>query len=98
MARLAPVTADELADLATADSLLRRENMRVQAGSAERVISKLRALLKRPVLAKIEPDLEALTEAEGLAMRPGPKLSITHIFGLLSGTSGDGNLNQKSPL
>ena len=25
-------------------------------------------------------------------------LSITHIFGLLSGTSGDENLNQKNPL
>ncbi len=26
------------------------------------------------------------------------RLSITHIFGLLSGTSGDENLNQKNPL
>jgi len=26
------------------------------------------------------------------------ELSITHIFGLLSGTSGDENLNQKNPL
>ncbi len=73
---LANVTADELADLATAVSLLRRENMRAQADSTERVISKMRALLKRPVAAKIEPDLEALTEAEGLAMRPGPKPKI----------------------
>ena len=73
---LASVTADELADMATAVSVLRRENMRVQAESAERVISKMRALLKRPVMARIEPDLEALTEAEGLALRPGPKLEI----------------------
>ena len=73
---LASVTADELADMATAVSVLRRENMRVQAESAERVISKMRALLKRPVMARIEPDLEALTEAEGLALRPGPKLKI----------------------
>ncbi len=29
---------------------------------------------------------------------PPPTLSITHIFGLLSGTSGDENLNQKNPL
>jgi predicted DNA-binding transcriptional regulator YafY len=73
---LTNITADELADLATAVSLLKRENMRVQAESAERVVSKIRALLKRPVAAKIEPDLEALTEAEGLAMRPGPRPKI----------------------
>jgi predicted DNA-binding transcriptional regulator YafY len=73
---LANVTADELADLATAVSLLRRENMSVQADSTERVISKMRALLKRPAIARIEPDLEALTEAEGLAMQPGPRPKV----------------------
>jgi predicted DNA-binding transcriptional regulator YafY len=58
--------------------------MRVQADSAERVISKMPALLKRPLIAKIEPDLEALTEAEGLAMRPGPKPKInSEIVGTL---------------
>jgi predicted DNA-binding transcriptional regulator YafY len=73
---LANVTADELADMATAVSVLRRENMLAQAASAERLVSKMRALLKRPAMARIEPDLEALTEAEGLAMRPGPKPKI----------------------
>jgi predicted DNA-binding transcriptional regulator YafY len=81
---LANVTAEELADLQTAVELLRRENMRVQADSAERVISKIRALLKRPLITKLEPDLEALTEAEGLAMRPGPKPKInSEIIGTL---------------
>src|ERR1019366_8316857 len=75
-AALSPVTADELADLATAVSLLRRENMHAQADSTERAVSKIRALLKRPVITRIEPDLEALTEAEGLAMRPGPRPKI----------------------
>ena len=73
---LANVTAEELADMATAVSVLKRENMRVQAEGAQRVIAKLRALIKRPAMARIEPDLEALTEAEGLALRPGPKLNI----------------------
>lgn len=50
--------------------------MPIQAESTERIISKIRALLKRPAMARIEPDLEALTEAEGLAMRPGPRLKI----------------------
>jgi predicted DNA-binding transcriptional regulator YafY len=73
---LANVTAEELADLATAVTLLRRENMQEQADGTERVISKMRALLKRPTIMRIEPDLEALTEAEGLAMRPGPRPKI----------------------
>ncbi len=73
---LASVTAAELADLSTAISLLRRENMAVQAENAERGVAKMRALVKRPVMNRIEPDLEALTEAEGLAMRPGPRPKI----------------------
>jgi predicted DNA-binding transcriptional regulator YafY len=73
---LANVTAEELADLATAVTLLRRENMQAQAEGTERVISKMRALLKRPAIMRIDPDLEALTEAEGLAMQPGPKPKI----------------------
>jgi len=73
---LASVTAPELADLGTAISLLRRENMDVQAENAERAIAKMRALVKRPAMNRIEPDLEALTEAEGLAMRPGPRPKI----------------------
>jgi predicted DNA-binding transcriptional regulator YafY len=78
------VTADELADLATAASILRRDNMHAQAENVERTIAKMRALLKQPVKARIEPDLEALTEAEGLAMRPGPKPKIdAAILGLL---------------
>jgi predicted DNA-binding transcriptional regulator YafY len=70
------VTADELAALATAVSLLRRENMSVQAESVERVILKMRAQLKRPTIARIEPDLEALTESEEIAMQPGPRPKI----------------------
>lgn len=47
--------------------------MDVQAANAERGIAKMRALVKRPVMYRIAPDLEALTEAEGLDMRPGPR-------------------------
>jgi predicted DNA-binding transcriptional regulator YafY len=50
--------------------------MDVQAENAERGVAKMRALVKRPVMNRIEPDLEALTEAEGLAMRPGPRPEI----------------------
>jgi len=72
----ASITAEEVADLKTAVLILRRENMHPQATSAEKVLAKLRALLARHTAIKIEPDLEALTEGEGLAMRPGPRAKI----------------------
>lgn len=81
---LADLTANELADLGTAISLLRRDNMDAQADNAERGLAKIRALVKRPVMVRIEPDLEALTEAEGLAMHPGPRPKIdTTTVGML---------------
>jgi predicted DNA-binding transcriptional regulator YafY len=72
----AAVSAEEFADLAAGVSLLRRENMLVQAENAERAVSKLRALMKPDALTRVAPDLEALTEAEGIAMRPGPRPRI----------------------
>jgi len=72
----ASVSAEEFADLAAGVSLLRRENMLVQAENAERAVSKLRALMKPDTLTRVAPDLEALTEAEGIAMRPGPRPRI----------------------
>ena len=73
---LAGVSADELADLNTSISVLRRENMDAQALSLERILSKMQALMKRAAKARVEPDLEALIEAEGLATRPGPRPTI----------------------
>jgi len=70
------VSAEELADLASGVSLLRRENMAMQAGNAERAVSKLRALMRSDALTRVAPDLETLTEAEGIAMRPGPRPKI----------------------
>lgn len=78
------VTADELANLATAAAVLRRDNMLLQANSVEKTVAKLRATLKETAAARLEPDLEALTEAEGLGMRPGPrpKLDVRTISAL----------------
>jgi len=73
---LVAFSAGELAALQGASALLRRENMHAQADDAASALSKLRALMKPAALAKIDPDLEALTEAEGLAMRPGPRPKI----------------------
>lgn len=73
---LASATADELAAMSTAISILRRDNLLPKATAAELLIAKIRALLKPPAIRRIEPDLEALTEAEGLGMRPGPRPRI----------------------
>ena len=70
------VTANELADIATAASVLKRENMLVQANSVEKLLAKLKAQMSAPAATRLAPDLEALTEAEGLAMRPGPRQKI----------------------
>jgi hypothetical protein len=53
------ITADDV-------SVLRRDNVLTQAEDAVRVISKRCALLKTPVMARIDLDLVALTGAEGL--------------------------------
>lgn len=76
--RLAGCTADELADLEMAVGLLRRENRREEADRLEGLGGKLKAVMKPDQARKVQPDLEALLEAEGLAMRAGPRPKISH--------------------
>jgi predicted DNA-binding transcriptional regulator YafY len=71
--KLIGCSADELGDLETAISILKRENMVDQASSLENLKAKLTALMNPDVARRVEPDLEALLEAENLALRPGPK-------------------------
>lgn len=73
---LVAFTADELAELHGAISVLRRKNLHGPAEVLERMSAKVRALIRGDQLRKLEPDIEALLEAEGLAMRPGPRPSI----------------------
>ena len=77
--RLIDCSADELGDLETAISILKRENLLEQANSLEKLKSKLSALMNPGIARRVEPDLEALLEAENLALRPGPK-PRTHPF------------------
>ena len=72
----AAVDAEELAALATAAAVLRRDNLNDQAEKVETAAAKLRAGLKRQTIARIEPDLEPLLAADGLVCRPGPKPRI----------------------
>ena len=67
------VSAEELAELAAAADALDRSGLQERAAMLRRLDDKLRALLEAEALDGIEPGVQALTEAEGLAMRPGPR-------------------------
>ena len=69
--RVASLSAEELAELGAAASALQRTGLEERARTVRRLADKLRALLETDALSRIEPDLQALTEAEGLTMRPG---------------------------
>lgn len=73
---LATVTADELAALETATTLLRRENIDDHADRVERLAASLRTGLHPTERRRLEPDLEAVCEAEGFAFRPGPRPNV----------------------
>ena len=70
---LVTVSAEELAELAAAATALERNGLEERARMLRQLADKLRALLEADALMQIEPDLQALMVAEGLAMRPGPR-------------------------
>ena len=74
--RLVNVTVDELAALEGAIRLLDRDNRQDETAALSTLSGKLRALMRPEVARKVGPDLEAMLEAEGLAMRPGPRPRI----------------------
>ncbi len=71
--KLVAFTADEIADLEGAITVLDRENLQDHANSLRSIEKKVRLLLSPDVSRKIDPDIDALIEAEGIAMRPGPR-------------------------
>lgn len=74
--RLVNFTAEELAALEGAARAMEHDNREDVAATLATLAAKLKALMKPEVARKVEPDLEALLEAEGLAMRPGPRPRI----------------------
>lgn len=74
-----PISADELATLHSAASRLRADGRNEQAGVVDGLAAKLRSLILPDVLRRIEPDYEALVEAEGLALRPGPRPRVANV-------------------
>lgn len=71
--RLVSFSADELADIESAITLLRANGQPDRAARLENVRGKLKALIPPDVARRTEPDIDALLEAEGFAMRPGPR-------------------------
>ena len=71
--RLVRVSAAELADLSTAADILDNRGFGERASALRELDARLRATLHTDSLADMEADIETLTQAEGLAMRPGPR-------------------------
>ena len=74
--RLVPLSAGELAELGSAAETLERTGFEARAAALRELHIKLRAAQRTDSLARIEADIEALVQAEGLAMRPGPRPSL----------------------
>lgn len=74
----AGITSDDLASIEVAVGAMESVNLPVHAQSLRGIASKMRNLIEGSSLNQIEPDLEALTEAEGLAHRAGPRPHIPH--------------------
>ena len=74
--RLAPLSAEELAELESAAETLERTGFEARAAALRELHTKLRAAQRTDSMARIEADIEALVQAEGLAMRPGPRPSL----------------------
>lgn len=69
-------TADDLSQLHAASALMRRDSRYDAADTLDGVAEKIRAAIGVRGMRRVEPDLELLIEAEGIAMRPGPRLRI----------------------
>jgi predicted DNA-binding transcriptional regulator YafY len=65
--------ATELAALESAAQVSERDGRAPEAAALRRVLEKTRALLHPSRTARLDTDLEALIEAQGHAMRPGPR-------------------------
>jgi len=76
MPHIIGISAEELAALNTAVGLMRRDAMTEPAARLAMLSSKLKAMIRPEAARRIDPDLEILAEAEGIAMRPGPRQTV----------------------
>lgn len=81
---LVRIDAEDLAALAAAATALERTGLPDQARRLGRVAEKLRAVQRTDALDRMDSGLEGLLQAEGLAMRPGPRQPVDPaLLGLL---------------
>jgi predicted DNA-binding transcriptional regulator YafY len=73
---LMTLTSDELTALDLAIETLDQSSLSVEAGALSKLREKVLALVPRAKALRLETDHEALLEAQGLAMRPGPRPKI----------------------
>ena len=71
--RLVGVSPEELAELESAAEALGRAGIDERAVTLRELANKLRAMLRPESCERLESDFEALMQAEGLAMRAGPR-------------------------
>ena len=74
--RLVRITPDELTELKSAANRLERAGLAEQAGILRELVAKLLALRRMFNERAFGDELEALMQAEGSAMRPGPRPHI----------------------
>jgi predicted DNA-binding transcriptional regulator YafY len=76
LGRLADLSLEDIMALEAAADTLDRDNRPDVATVLRRVEAKARASLRPEDARRLEPDLEALMEAEGVALRPGPRPKV----------------------
>lgn len=69
-------TAEDLAELKVAIDMLQRDNLDTHANNLHKLWLKLKGAVRPESASRLDTDLEALIEAEGYAMRPGPRPKI----------------------
>jgi predicted DNA-binding transcriptional regulator YafY len=67
-------TSEELAALTTSQKVMERTNPQAAMALAS-LETKMLSLLKSNVKRRMEPDIEALMQAEAIAVQPGPKIN-----------------------
>lgn len=74
--RLADPTVDDIAALHRGAELARQSGDILTAEHLDTLSDRLRARLSGPKRTRLEPDIAALLEADGVALRPGPRERI----------------------
>ncbi len=81
---LVALGADELASIEAAAAEWRGRGLDERAQALDQAAATLRAMARPEHLRRVEPDLEVLMEAEGSALRPGPRPHLPDgIIGML---------------